>query len=60
MKKLQKTGFIMSAVTFICLGLIFIIFGLKYDNTVLIYLGYFWFPAGLLQLMLVLYFIYKK
>lgn len=50
----------MSAVTFICLGLIFIIFGLTYDNTVMKYLGYFWLPAGLLQLMLVLYFIYKK
>ncbi len=50
----------MSAVTFIGMGFIFIIIGLKYDNTVLKYLGYFWFPAGLLQLMIVLYYLYKK
>jgi hypothetical protein len=50
----------MSAVIFICLGLIFIIYGLKYDSDVLKYLGYFWIPAGLLQLTLVLYFFFRK
>ncbi len=57
---LQKAGFVLSAVTFICLGLIFIVLGLKYDNTFLKYMGYFWFPAGLLQLTIVLYLLYKK
>jgi len=56
----QKAGFTLSAVTFICLGLIFIILGLKYENTVLKYMGYFWIPAGLLQLTIVMYLLYKK
>jgi hypothetical protein len=60
MNKFQKADFIMSAVIFICLGLIFIIFGLKYDSTVLKFMGYCWIPDGLLQLTLVLYILYKK
>jgi hypothetical protein len=58
--KFPKAAFIMSAVIFICLGLIFIIYGLKYESAVLKYLGYFWIPAGLLQLTLVLYFFFRK
>ena len=60
MTKPQRFGFIASAVTFMGLGLIFIIIGLKYDVTVLKYMGYFWFPAGLIQLSLLIFFVLKK
>jgi len=58
--KIQRAGFILSAVTFICIGLIFLFFGLKTDNNVLKYMGYFWFPAGFLQLVIVLLYLQKK
>lgn len=60
MTKLQKAGFILSAVTFISMGLIFLFFGFKSDNSVLKFMGYFWFPAGLLQLTIVMFFLHKK
>lgn len=60
MTKLQKAGFILSAVTFIAMGLIFLFFGFKSDNSVLKFMGYFWFPAGLLQLTIVMFFLHKK
>ncbi len=60
MTNLQIAGFILSAVTFICIGLICLFFGLKSDNSVLKYMGYFWFPAGLLQLTIVMLFLHKK
>ncbi len=60
MTKLQRSGFSISAVTFMSLGLIFLFFGLKFDNSVLKYMGYFWLPAGLLQLTIVMLFLHKK
>lgn len=60
MTKLQKAGFVLSAVIFISMGLIFLFFGFKSDNSVLKFMGYFWFPAGLLQLTIVMFFLHKK
>lgn len=60
MPKLQKAGLLASAATFIFLGLIFVVIGLKYDNNVLKYLGYFWVPGGLLQLIVLIYYLNKK
>jgi len=60
MSNLQKAGFIASAATFICMGLIFLFFGFKSDSIVLKLMGFFWFPAGLLQLAVVIHFLRKK
>ncbi len=60
MTKIQRPGFIISAVMFIIMGILFIFFGLKFDNSVLKYMGYFWLPAGILHLAIVMLFLYKK
>jgi NhaP-type Na+/H+ or K+/H+ antiporter len=59
--KIQKSGFLISAVTFVLMGLIFIIIGIKFEEQVLKIMGYFWLPAGLIQfIILILCFMRKK
>jgi len=60
MTKGQKAGLISSAVTFIIIGLIFIIVGFKYDDSVLKFMGYFWLPSGILHFLFLMILFRRK
>lgn len=54
MQKMQKAGFIISASTFVVIGLIFLIAGFAADNRSLKIMGATWLPLGIINLIFVL------
>jgi hypothetical protein len=60
MQKAQKTGFIISASTFVVIGIVFLIAGFAAGNITLKRMGAIWLPLGIINLLLVLWALRKE
>jgi hypothetical protein len=60
MQKGQKAGFIISASTFVVIGIIFLIVGFAAGNITLKKMGAIWLPLGIINLLLVLWALRKE
>ncbi|MBN1444955.1 MAG: hypothetical protein JW957_02460 [Candidatus Omnitrophica bacterium] len=54
MQKMQKAGFIISASTFVAIGLIFLIAGIAAENRTLKTMGAIWLPLGIINFLFVM------
>ena len=60
MKKMQKAGFIISASTFVAIGMIFLIAGMAADNRTLKMMGTIWLPLGIINFLFVMVALKKE